>query len=76
MARSKRAKARRIKRRLRAAAQAGIITTPRRNPIALTAQMRSGAGRHVNRKKEANKKACRKPVDFLLATPRAATSPP
>lgn len=35
----------------------------RRNPYALIASWRSGAGRHPNRKKVANKNACRESVD-------------
>ena len=66
MARSKRSRARREKRKLKAAVKTGIITTTRRNPVALLAKTRSGAGRHIDRKKEANKKACRKPVELLL----------
>lgn len=66
MARSKRSRARREKRKLRAAVKTGTITTTRRNPVALLAKTRSGAGRHIDRKKEANKKACRKPVELLL----------
>ena len=66
MARSKRSRARRSKRRLKAAVKNGTITPTRRNPVALLAKTRSGAGRHLNRKKEANKKACRKPVELLL----------
>ena len=31
----------------------------RRNPVAVAASIRSGAGKHPDRKKEANKKACR-----------------
>lgn len=66
MARSKRSRARRSQRRLKAAVKTGTITPTRRNPVALLAKTRSGAGRHLNRKKEANKMACRKPVEFLL----------
>ena len=66
MARSKRSRARRSKRRLKAAVKNGTITPTRRNPVALLAKTRSGAGRHLNRKKEASKKACRKPVELLL----------
>ena len=66
MARSRRSRARREKRQLKAAVKTGIITTTRRNPVALAAKLRGGAGRHINRKKEASKKACRKPVELLL----------
>ncbi len=65
MARSKRSRARREKRRLKAAVQTGIIDIPARNPVALAACIRSGAGRHTDRKKEARRMACRKPVAFL-----------
>lgn len=65
MARSKRSRARRDKRRLKAAVKTGIITTTNRNPVVLAACLRGGAGRHIDRKKEASKKACRKPVDFF-----------
>lgn len=34
----------------------------RRNPYALIASWRSGAGRHVDQKKRMDKEACRKPV--------------
>lgn len=37
-------------------------TTKKRNPYALVALMRK-AGRHRDRKKEANKRKCRKQVD-------------
>ena len=66
MARSKRSRARRSKRRLKAAVKNGTIAPTRRNPVALLAKTRSGAGRHLNRKKEASKMACRKPVELLL----------
>jgi len=65
MARSRRSRARREKRQLRAAVKTGIITTTTRNPVVLAACLRGGAGRHIDRKKEASKKACRKPVDFF-----------
>ena len=34
-------------------------TPKRRNIIAVAARSRSGAGRHTDRKKESNKRACR-----------------
>ena len=67
MARCKRSRARREKRRLKAAVKKGIITTTRHNPVILAAQIRGGSGRHIDRKKEANKTACRRPVELLLA---------
>ena len=34
-----------------------------RNIVAVAAIVRSGAGRHADRKKQANKRACRKKVE-------------
>ena len=65
MAQSKRARARRRQRKLMAAMRAGTVAITRRDPNALAASLRSGAGRHTDRKKEASRKACRKPVGFF-----------
>jgi hypothetical protein len=73
MARSRRSRARREQRQLKAAVETGIITTTQRNPVALAACLRGGAGRHIDRKKEASKKACRKPVDFFHTSSASAS---
>jgi len=70
MASSKQARARRRARKLRAAVREGSVVIKQRDPNALAASLRSGAGRHTDRKKEASKKACRKPVGFFYAAPR------
>lgn len=66
MAHAKRARARRRQRKLKAAMREGSVAIKRRDPNALAACLRNGAGRHTDRKKEASRKACRKPVGFLL----------
>jgi len=40
-----------------------IRVIKRRNPYGLIASLRTGSGRHPDEKKEANKQACRKPVE-------------
>lgn len=35
-----------------------------RNHLAVIARLRSGAGLHKDKKKEASKKKCRQPVDY------------
>ncbi|MFT4978832.1 MAG: ferric-dicitrate binding protein FerR (iron transport regulator) [Myxococcota bacterium] len=62
MASSKRARARRRERKLRVAMREGSVAIKSRDPHALAASLRSGSGRHTDRKKEASRKACRKPV--------------
>ena len=62
MARSKRSRVRRNRRRLQAAMADNKANTIQRDPCALPAKMRGGAGQHTDKKKEAARKACRKPV--------------
>lgn len=66
MASSKRARARRRKQKQMAALRDGTFTIKSRDPHALAARLRGGAGRHTDRKKEAARKACRKPVGSFL----------
>lgn len=66
MASSKRARARRRARKQRAAQREGSSPIKSRDPNALAASLRGGAGRHTDRKKEASKKACREPVGFFF----------
>lgn len=67
MAKSGRSRAKRKQRQLDAAIKEGTLTITPRDPNALIAKMHGGSGRHTDRKKEASRKACRKPVGFFCA---------